>query len=205
MNKNPKPQVAYKNRRRLTDALRALNTEVVTCDTSDNTFFEMIETIESLSKKLAGQPRRTRTVAASAIDEIKTEGNLFHYGELLDFSPAAGLSNPIAPPMYVHKGENSFTGQVNFSRSYEGAPGFVHGGYIAAMFDEFLGLTQSLTGKAGWTGTLTTVFRSPCRVNTDLRLKGWVVETNGRKVIAKGTMHAGDTLVAEAEAVFIHA
>ena len=40
-------------------------------------------------------------------------------------------------------------GSATFGAAYEGPPGCVHGGYVAAAFDEVLGSTQSLSGSPG--------------------------------------------------------
>ena len=44
---------------------------------------------------------------------------------------------------------------VTFGSAYEGPPGCVHGGYVAAAFDEMLGFVQSLGGNPGMTARLT--------------------------------------------------
>ena len=45
-----------------------------------------------------------------------------------------GLANPLAPPMTMEADEEAkvIRGEVHFGRAYEGAPGCVHGGYLAA-------------------------------------------------------------------------
>lgn len=120
-----------------------------------------------------------------------------------DWSPLLGLANPLAPPMPVEVEGDTIVGQVRFGIAYEGPPGCVHGGFIAAAFDELLGLTQSLSGKVGMTGTLTVKYRQPTPLHTDLRLEGWVESVSGRKVLTAGRMMAGDVLTAEASGLFI--
>ena len=90
-----------------------------------------------------------------------------------------------------------------FSSAFEGGPGLAHGGYVAAAFDELLGLTQSLTGDAGMTGRLKVRYRSPCPLNTELRMEGTVHKREGRNIVARGSMHVGDRLVADGEATFV--
>ena len=41
-----------------------------------------------------------------------------------------------------------------FTEQYEGPAGGVHGGVLAASFDEILGIAQMAAGVAGYTGTL---------------------------------------------------
>ncbi|HWE57862.1 MAG TPA: PaaI family thioesterase [Acidimicrobiales bacterium] len=120
-----------------------------------------------------------------------------------DWSPLLGLANPLAPPMPVAVEGDMIVGHVRFGIAYEGPPGCVHGGFIAAAFDELLGLTQSLSGKVGMTGTLTVKYRKPTPLHTDLRIEGRVESVNGRKVLTNGRMLAGDMLTAEATGLFI--
>ena len=128
---------------------------------------------------------------------------LGHDRAFFDWSPLLGLANPIAPPMRVAVEGRSVVGRARFGIAYEGPPGCVHGGFIAAAFDELLGLTQSLSGKVGMTGTLTVKYRRPTPLHTELRLEGTVDSVSGRKVFTSGRMLAGDVLTAEATGLFI--
>jgi acyl-coenzyme A thioesterase PaaI-like protein len=87
--------------------------------------------------------------------------------------------------------------------AYEGPPGCVHGGFVAAAFDEVLGSTQSLAGRPGMTARLIVNYRSPTPLQTELRFVGRVVRVEGRKTFTEGTVHAGDRLCAESEALFV--
>jgi hypothetical protein len=40
-------------------------------------------------------------------------------------------------------------------------------------------------------------------LHTELTLRGWLERADGRKILCRGTMHAGDVLCAEAEGLFI--
>lgn len=128
---------------------------------------------------------------------------LFHDRAFFDWSPQLGLSNPLAPPIHVAVEEGIVVGRARFGIAYEGPPGCVHGGFIAAAFDEVLGVTQSLSGQVGMTGTLTIRYRRPTPLNADLRFEGRVDSVNGRKVTTSGRLLAGEQLTAEATGLFI--
>jgi acyl-coenzyme A thioesterase PaaI-like protein len=138
-------------------------------------------------------------IPASA--ESRAENGFF------DRSPIVGLSNPLAAPLQLEMGEENgeryVIGRVVFNAAYEGPPGNVHGGMVAAAWDEVLGMAQSLSGQAGFTGTLTIKYRSPTPLYEELVFKAWVTDVEGRKIFTKGTCHAGDRLTSEAEAIFI--
>jgi acyl-coenzyme A thioesterase PaaI-like protein len=124
--------------------------------------------------------------------------------DFVEHSPLSGRSNPMAPPLYTEfvdgPGGWYVTGWVTFGAAYEGPPGHVHGGLLAAMFDELLGFAQQTTG---FTGRLTVHYRRPTPLHQELRVKAWPEREDGRKRIIKGTCHLGDTLLSEAEGLFI--
>jgi acyl-coenzyme A thioesterase PaaI-like protein len=134
---------------------------------------------------------------------VAEASGLGHDRAFFDWSPLFGMANPLAPPVYVSIEGQAVVGRARFGVAYEGPPGCVHGGFIAAAFDEVLGLTQSLSGKMGMTGTLTVKYRKPTPLYTDLRLEGRLESVSGRKVVATGTMYAGDVLTAEATGLFV--
>ena len=120
-----------------------------------------------------------------------------------DHSPFIGLANPLSPPMSLHMHSDEVTGTVTFGSAYEGPPGNVHGGYVAAVFDELLGSTQGLSGAQGMTAYLHTDYRSPTPLHTELTMRAWVHDRVDRKIRVRGTIHAGERLTAECEGLFI--
>jgi acyl-coenzyme A thioesterase PaaI-like protein len=121
-----------------------------------------------------------------------------------DHSPMLGVANPIAPPITLSGvDERTMMGEATFGPAYEGPPGCVHGGFIAAAFDEVLGAVQSLGGQPGMTGTLTVRYRSPTPLYERLRFTATLDRVEGRKILTSGTLHVGDRLCAEAEGIFV--
>jgi acyl-coenzyme A thioesterase PaaI-like protein len=122
-------------------------------------------------------------------------------------SPMRGLSNPLAPPLTLETRETPegprVVGRVRLGRAYEGPPHGVHGGFVAALFDEMLGAVQGLAPPVGMTAKLNVTYRHPTPIDEELRLEGWIEERRGRRLIARATCHAGETLTAQAEGVFL--
>lgn len=85
-----------------------------------------------------------------------------------------------------------------------GAPGYAHGGAIAAVMDDLLGQVFIPLKRPGLTATLTVDFRGSAPLGRRLSLEGWCEEIDGRKMHMRGEIRDGDTLVAEARALFIH-
>lgn len=119
------------------------------------------------------------------------------------FSPFIGSMNPLAPPLVIEWGEDCVIGRGTYGLAFEGPPGCLHGGFIAAGFDEILGLSQGLSGQVGMTGRLTISYRSPTPLFRELTFTGRFIRVEGRKTFTEATLHAGDTLCAEAEGLFI--
>ena len=120
-----------------------------------------------------------------------------------DHSPFIGLANPLSPPVELEYAGDRVLGRVTFGSAYEGPPGCVHGGYIAAVFDEVLGSAQSLSGTQGMTAHLGIDYRRPTPLHVPLLLEGWLDRREGRKIYARATLHAEGELTAEAGGLFI--
>ena len=58
---------------------------------------------------------------------------------------------------------DTVTGHVTFGRAYQGPPGQVHGGVIAGVYDQVLGLANFVVGRPGFTGTLSVRYVAPTR------------------------------------------
>lgn len=135
------------------------------------------------------------------------EGSLADYQEhmFIDHSPLVGPLNPLAAPIAISFGGTAVIGEVTFGAAYEGPPGCVHGGFIAAGFDEVLGIAQGMSGRPGMTARLVVQYRSPSPLLQPLRFVGSIDHIDGRKIFTTGELRtvAEDRLCAEAEALFI--
>jgi acyl-coenzyme A thioesterase PaaI-like protein len=187
-------------KRRLAGAMREVIGRLVQSIAPEEELRTAADALERYAEQLAGHPRLKR------YEGYAESANAGDVGSFFDQSPMIGLANPLAPPIRIEQtGERSATGHVNFGAAYEGPPGSVHGGYIAAAFDEVLGFVQSLSGSPGFTGTLTIKYRSPTPLHTALEYRCELKQQKGRKIFAGGQAFAGDRVCAEAEAIFISA
>ena len=112
-------------------------------------------------------------------------------------------ANPFAPPIRLAVENDKVIGHANFGATFEGSPGTVHGGFVAAAFDQVLWMAQSLTGIPAMTGTLTVRYRKPTPLLTELVFEGVVERVEGRKIFTRGTVSANGVLTTEAEGLFI--
>lgn len=123
---------------------------------------------------------------------------------VMPYSPISGKRNAIAPPLKLWKvGSNEVRGEAIFSSTYAGPPNAVHGGIIAAVFDEILAMANVVSGNAGFTGTLTIKYHDKTPLNTPIELRGINVRQDGRKQLSRGEMRVNGKVVASAEGLFI--
>lgn len=182
----------------LADAVRALTLELVSADPSAATVDEAAILLERARVLLAEQPRSSAPADPSMalIDAHWTAARR---------GPFIGHHNPIAPPIEVSEHEGVVTGLATYNVAYEGPPNCVHGGMIAAGFDEVLGFCQGFTSRPGMTARLEVKYRSPTPLRQLLRYRAWIERVDGRKITLKGELRvaADDRLCAEAEGLFV--
>jgi acyl-coenzyme A thioesterase PaaI-like protein len=155
----------------------------------------LAEAIEPLVTKFdAMEPRGARS---------RTPPNPADFRDVFAGDPVMGRRNPIAPPVDVEIDGKTVRGRANLPRQYEGPPGHVHGAIIAGIFDMMLGVANIVSENPGMTGTLEIRYINPTPLNTDLVFEAKTTGTEGRKIFAVGTCHAGDRLTAEAKGIFV--
>jgi acyl-coenzyme A thioesterase PaaI-like protein len=180
------------------DALRELIDNVVRTEASTDELGEIADALGALAARLR---ERTPEWAPSVPATIASTRNPHVY---FPFSPQIGQYNPLAPPVeLVVADDATVTGRAHLGAAYEGPPGCVHGGMIASIFDELLGVANISTRNPAMTGTLTIRYRSPTPLQTDLELAARTTGRDGRKIYASGEITAGGRLCAEAEGIFV--
>ena len=189
---------AWAQKRHLADAMRRVIALLMTSDAPEDELRIATERLDQYAERLATHPQKTK------YEGFAESANAGDVGAFFDVSPVIGQANPLAPPLRLRAiDERRVVGSANFGTPYEGPPANVHGGWVAAAFDELLGFAQSLGGNPGMTGTLTVRYRKPTPLHTDLRFEGEIVRIEGRKIFTEGRVLAGDLVTAEAEAIFI--
>ncbi len=188
-------------RRRVARLLRELAREIVSADVEDAELAPVGDALVGLRDRLAGEPRLVRDDGGMLT--TTDTGKRFGREPAYDRDPLIGLSNPLAPPLRRVEGGEEAEWEVEFGEAYEGHPGFVHGGYVAAVLDHVLGVAAAGGGVATMTGTLTTRYRRPTPTRTRLVCRGQRTHLEGRKVYCRATLEAGGEVVAEGEGIFL--
>jgi len=131
-----------------------------------------------------------------------------HPQDFFPTSPMVGFANPISPPVEVWTvegadGAREVRGRATFGYQYEGPPTCVHGGVIAELFDELLGLANLVADEAGMTGTLKIRYHRPTPLMVPLEFAARFTGRERRKIFTWGGIYSEGELTAEAEGIFI--
>ncbi len=100
----------------------------------------------------------------------------------------------------------SVTAQFEVTEAHQGAPGLIHGGLLAAAFDEVMGSVTWLLRVPAVTGRLETDFVKPVPVGRVVHLRAWCVGQSGRKFYHRAEARLDGPegqLVARAAALFV--
>lgn len=190
----------WQARRELAAALRALNSAALTADASSEGLRSLAARVNEEAARLAAG---SQLVGHQALAE-RIDAQQGRYPDLaFEISPALGQSNAIAPPMHMWEAAGRIHGRVTADWGYEGPFGHLHGGIIALLFDQLLGIGQRITGTGGPTGTLSVRYHHPTPLNQPLDLVADVLRVEGRKKFMVGELWAKDVRTATCEGVFI--
>ena len=124
-------------------------------------------------------------------------------GVCMPYSPVCGARNPVAPVVRMWKNGDEVGGEATFSSTYAGPPDSVHGGIIAAVFDELLSMANVVRDTAGFTGTLSVRYHRRTPLNTPVELWARNERSEGRKLLCRAEFRVGGEVTASAEGLFI--
>nr|WP_207546955.1 PaaI family thioesterase [Mycobacterium kubicae] len=173
---------------RFIDAVRTLQDHARAVDAPDDVITEAADLLEKVSALL--QPFDA--------DEWSSPS-----GRRMDL-PVRG--NILTVPMKAQKTpEGRIGGTARFARFHLGRNGAVHGGALGLLFDTVLGLTASvLTGSPRQrTAYLKINYRAIVPIEKELQIDAGIDQVEGRKIFVSGRLCDGDTVLTEADALFV--
>ena len=105
---------------------------------------------------------------------------------------------------YYRDAEQHLHARIWFGPETEGPPGHAHGGSIAAVMDEALGLAAWAAGYPIVVGNLNVSFRAMLPIKKVVTLESQVVSVEGRKVMVHGKLFCDEeTVYAEGQCLCI--
>jgi len=196
--RRPEPAPIWLAKRQLAVELRRISNTVCDSEAGEEEVLSLARLIREKAAFL--QPAERRESQGSAAAAIVPGMETFY-----DRGPIAGRSNPVSPPasLEVDVDAGRVVGEVEFGRAFEGAPGCVHGGFVAAVLDEALGMACILGGGPAMTAELTTRFLRHTPIETPLKIEAKLDGVDDKKVRTSGSISAEGVTVVESTGLFI--
>jgi acyl-coenzyme A thioesterase PaaI-like protein len=177
------------------DGVRQLIDRLVTADASAEALHAVTKHVREAVAALAPFPSGPgrRSVPGTATQDPAV---------LMPFDCVVGPLSPLAPPLVVRWEPPRAVADIAFTAPYEGPPDCVHGGVIAAAFDQIFNVANLMHGTPGPTASLRLRYRRPTPLAATLRFEGWQERVEERRVHVRGRLLAGDQVTVEAEGTF---
>jgi acyl-coenzyme A thioesterase PaaI-like protein len=186
--------------------LRKLGHEFVGRELSDDQLDELSRELLVLLDAIHDAPIRVRAFSRDRLEEFTlTIPTIDEIGQRQLFSDSivAGAANPMGLAAQLWRDGDVASMRVALGKAFEGAPGRAHGGVVAALFDEVMGLLNVIHGAMAFTAQLDITYLAPTPVGEPIVARAWLTRRDDRKRYVEATLHADDVLVASAKALFI--
>ena len=188
------------------NALRDLGHEFISTELSEEQLERITRHAQDLLDELKQTANRTREVPVGSLVQYKMavpEDGSREKHQLFADSVVSGGANPMGLNATLwREGEVAFM-EATFEKAFEGAPGRAHGGIVAALIDETMGLVMSIQGLVAFTVQLDVSYRAPTPVFRPIVSKGWLEKREGRKLYINCEVIDGDVVCAEAKGIFV--
>ena len=172
---------------RFIEAVRTLQDHTRAADAPDDVITKVAALIEQVSDLLAPFDADEWTTPSGRRMDLPNRGNIMQV-------PADLTTNG-----------DLVEGVVHFRRYHLGRNGAVHGGAVAQLWDSVLGfaafrLTRSFKQRTAY---LHVNYRQIVPIEKELRVDARVDRSEGRKIFVAGRLLDGDTVLSDAEALFV--
>jgi len=183
---------------------RRLAHALVAADADDATFAAVEALLVDANRILDAVPHLPRPVfdADYVNRRLRDDPELPPTDAMADRA-VAGPANPTSVDLRHRMVPGGVEADVVFGPAFEGAPGRVHGGIVAATFDDLLGAAMASTRAIGFTGRLTVHYRAPVPIDTEISFRLTAGPREGRKLHVHGDARLGDRVLATADALMI--
>ena len=172
---------------RFVEAVRTLQDRTRAADAPDGVITRAADMIEAVNELLAPYDADEWTTPSGRRMDLPNRGNILQV------------------PSELTTAQDEVDGVVRFRRYHLGRNGAVHGGAVAQMWDSVLGfaafrLSRSLKQRTAY---LHVNYRQIVPIDKELKVDARVDRAEGRKIFVTGRLVDGDTVLADAEALFV--
>jgi acyl-coenzyme A thioesterase PaaI-like protein len=185
--------------------LRELGHDYVARTFDDGQLDELTAHLTIALNVAKGGATRVRTFSSdrSGFASMIPEGRRDEQHQLFLDSIVSGGANPMGLNATVWREGDVAVMEVTLGRAFEGAPGRAHGGIIAALLDETMGVVHVLNEALAYTAQLDITYIAPTPIGETITARAWLARREGRKLFIDASLHAGDLKLASATALFI--
>lgn len=100
--------------------------------------------------------------------------------------------------------DDKVVAEIEFHPRFEGGPGLVHGGAIAAFFDDLIGFVAMAHQRPAVTAKLEVNYLRPIRLGVTIRGEAWLAGQEGRKLFPEAVGYGPDgTVHVEVSGLFL--
>jgi acyl-coenzyme A thioesterase PaaI-like protein len=173
---------------RFIEAVRTLQDQARAVDAPDEVISEAADLIQDVTKLLAPYYADEWTSPSGRRMDLPNRGNILSI-----------------PTRLWRTDDGRIGGVVVFRRYHLGRNGAVHGGALAMLFDSVLGYTAAKLTRSLYqrTGSLHVNYRKIAPIENELRLEAGIERTEGRKIFVQGRLLDGESVLTDAEALFV--
>lgn len=191
----------YQVYRRISAALEGILSSVPRLSAPQEVLTHIAQELEIVAAISKRYPQRSMEAGFAKL--LTNETDVADVFEVFDFDGLAGLSNAVAPKLIYRINQSQVFAEATLGVQYQGPPGRVHGGFIAAIFDVVLARAQQLSGKIGLTGQLSVKYLDSTPINKPIRFEGHLDRVVGKKVFVSGACFFKDRKTAECNGIWV--
>ena len=114
-----------------------------------------------------------------------------------------GTENPAGLGMRMERDGDRVRGSVELDGRHQGAPGYAHGGAVATILDDALGMLLFVLRRPAVTARIEVDFRLPAYLGRPFEVEAWVDRVEGRKLWMVAALRDAGETIAEARSLFL--
>jgi acyl-coenzyme A thioesterase PaaI-like protein len=183
-------------------ALRRLGHGIVGHEIDANVLDGIAQQVEDWLPVVEGGQPRSRSIESMKRDAWAEPMDGDSVGTFPD-CVVSGDANPMGAGVRFHREGEEAVARIVLGSAFEGAPNRVHGGVVAAVFDDLMGFVLHIVSTPAYTGELTVRYLAPTPVRTELEFRARLRDREGRKLFIDAEARVDGEIVATASGLFL--
>lgn len=186
--------------------MRELGHDFVARELDEEQLVELARYVESMSALINHGELRQRQFSEDRFAQMSSLVPRDGDGapiQLTSDSMISGGANPMGLGTHIRREGDVAVMELTLGTAFEGPPGRAHGGAVAALFDEAMGLVNMLNREPAYTVQLNISYISATPLNELITARAWLARREGRKLFVEATLSAREKVCATATALFI--